>query len=508
MIVVGRGIGLQSIKVGVLVALVLLASACDSGAPPSPEPLPTYTLYPTYTAYPTPTPDLPATVEAAVQQRLGQIQAAVALAPSPTQIPISTPTPIPTPEPTATPTSTPTPVPAATTIPTPTPTPTPKPTATASPTSTPLPTPTPTPTPRPTSTPTPTPTPRPTPTPWPTPTPIPALWDSHYSPNYGYSVKLPPGWLVDDTGPNLIMTDFTVGAQFSISAFGYYEDFISLDIIADTWLQTVDTIPGSVQRSNIIISGLPALRASYLSLGATCVEHKTVAFVFDEGRQLYALLGSVCEDFIDQFQASSQAIEDSFVAPKYVVALKPTPTPTTTPKPTPTPTTTPKPTPTPAPICPAVSGSSGGGTWNPTHGYTVTVPEGWSLTTSSDDLWVLRGAGISLETSGFYAIYGFSNVTENVYDFHDASGLPLLSSYLNNRGLYAAEVSISEPGPSLYSSGTPIMWASFQATLQNGVVTSLIKGCHGFVLLYGGWASVENIGGKAIIDESFFNSLP
>ena len=100
---------------------------------------------------PTATPDVPATVEAQVEDRMRAITAS---APSPTALP----SPVPTAEPTITPVAT------VTAVPTPTPTPSPTPTAvpTATPTPSPTPTPTVTPTPTPTATPTPTPTPTPT----------------------------------------------------------------------------------------------------------------------------------------------------------------------------------------------------------------------------------------------------------------------------------------------------------------------------------------------------------
>ena len=125
-------------KISLVAYLLLFTLACDPGTVLDPTPRPTYTLYPTYTRHPTPslvptpTPDLQATVEAVVQERLGEIRAVATIAPNPT--------PTPTPEPTVTPAPTPTPVPTATTIPTPAPTlvptlrPTPKPTSTPTPT--------------------------------------------------------------------------------------------------------------------------------------------------------------------------------------------------------------------------------------------------------------------------------------------------------------------------------------------------------------------------------------
>ncbi len=144
-------------------------------AVPTPSPIPT----PAPTQTPTEEPDTQATVDAAVARALTAV---------PTPEPIPTPTPEPTPSPTPTPTPSPIPIPTPTPRPTPTPTPIPTSTPTPRPTSTPTPIPTPTPTPRPTPTacvdgytiryvqgpcPTPTPSPTPTPTPSPTPTPTP-----------------------------------------------------------------------------------------------------------------------------------------------------------------------------------------------------------------------------------------------------------------------------------------------------------------------------------------------
>jgi len=139
----------------------------------------------------------------------------------------------------------------------------------------------------------------------------------------------------------------------------------------------------------------------------------------------------------------------------------------------------------------------------------VTIPEGWSLTKYSDGLWVVNGPGTGLENSGLYAIYGYTNVTLNLYDFHDAAGVPILYSYINNNGLtYVAEVGNSSPGSGFRSGATPTMDISFTRYGTVGTATSLVKGCHGFVLLYVGWGSLENVGAKRTLDESFYNSLP
>ena len=120
----------------ILLALIvgLAVAACGSGAPPSPTPDIPATVtaavqqaIPTPT--PTPTPDIRATVDA-------QVQATMAAIPTetPTPTPTATPVPTETPMPTATATPTPTPTPTATPLPTATPTPTTRPTPTPSPT--------------------------------------------------------------------------------------------------------------------------------------------------------------------------------------------------------------------------------------------------------------------------------------------------------------------------------------------------------------------------------------
>ncbi len=147
-------------------ATVQAAMAATAAVAPTSTPNPV----PTYT--PTPTPDIEATVQSAMA---ATVAAAPTAAPSP--VPTYAPTPTPDVEATvqaaivatraAAPTATPLPTPTFTPTPEPSPTPTAIPLPTNTPTPTPLPTNTPTPTPVPTSTPTPVPTPVPTLTPTP-----------------------------------------------------------------------------------------------------------------------------------------------------------------------------------------------------------------------------------------------------------------------------------------------------------------------------------------------------
>ena len=151
-----------------LLAVAFLLVACSQPPPPTLTPDIEATVQAAVekalpTATDTPEPDFQATVHAGIAGTMEVL----ARTPSPTPIPQPTATPIPS--------HTPTPTPAPTNTPTPTPTDTPTPTPTNTPTSTSTPTPTPTHTPTPTFTPVPTVTLVSTPTPTDTPTPSPPL---------------------------------------------------------------------------------------------------------------------------------------------------------------------------------------------------------------------------------------------------------------------------------------------------------------------------------------------
>ena len=102
---------------GILLVLIVFgAVACGSVAtPPMPTVIPTDPPIPTPTTIPSPTPNIQATVESVVRERLSEIPTVTPL-PTPTLVPTPTPVPTSTPAPTQTPVPTPTPVP--TTLPT------------------------------------------------------------------------------------------------------------------------------------------------------------------------------------------------------------------------------------------------------------------------------------------------------------------------------------------------------------------------------------------------------
>ena len=163
-------------RITLLLAVAFLLVACSQPPPPTPTPNIEATVQAAVekaltTATDTPEPDFQATVHAGIAGTMEVL----ARTPSPTPIPQPTATPIPPPTPTPTPLPTHTPTPIPTDTPTPIPTNTPTPTFTSTPTHTPTAThtPLPTATPVPTDTPTPIPTDTPTPIPTDTPTPLP-----------------------------------------------------------------------------------------------------------------------------------------------------------------------------------------------------------------------------------------------------------------------------------------------------------------------------------------------
>jgi hypothetical protein len=294
-------IGVPSVQVAVLVALLMLVAACDFGTSPNPTPLPTYTLYPTYTAYPTPTPDLQATIEAVVQQRLGEIQAAATLVPTPTPTTIPTPTITPTPEPTATPTSTPSPVPTATTIPTPTPIPTPRPT------------------------PTPTPWPTTTPTPQPTSTQTP-LFAPFLHPEGLWAIALPSSWdgkWVNNTD-NVEIRGFNGAARsHSVSVWRYpgYGFSYNPRGWADDHLQTVSTNPFNTYFQLVSyeftgVGGIPAYELVYFNTQRQAFDPLvTIALVLISGSDAYVIQANVAREHWNHEEALMRTIVYSFISP-------------------------------------------------------------------------------------------------------------------------------------------------------------------------------------------------
>ena len=199
-------------------AALLWAAACSEPPPPAPTPDIDATVQaavakalPTET--PSPTPDVEATVQAGVRATMEAI-----LTPTPTPTHTATLTPTHTPKPTRTPTKTATLRPTRTPTPTPTATYTPSPTLTPTPThtSTATPTPTPTDTPEPTATKTPTPTLTPTLTPTktatPTPTPTPLVM---FGPKNGHIPHNPADRFVPTFDSGVAVADFVAEATFT-----------------------------------------------------------------------------------------------------------------------------------------------------------------------------------------------------------------------------------------------------------------------------------------------------
>ena len=206
------GLGLLSL----LAAALLWAAACSEPAPTAPTPDIEATVQAAVakalpTEAPSPTPDVQATVQAGVRATMEAMPTHTPTF-TPTPTPTYTPTPSPTVTPTKTPTRTPTRTPTPTATPTPTPTETPTPTPTPTPTATPTPTPTDTPLPTPTKTPTPTLTPTLTPTETATPTPTPLV---SFGPRSGHIVHNPNDGFVPTFDSGVVLADFVAETTFT-----------------------------------------------------------------------------------------------------------------------------------------------------------------------------------------------------------------------------------------------------------------------------------------------------
>jgi len=213
----------------------------------------------------------------------------------------------------------------------------------------------------------------------------------------------------------------------------------------------------------------------------------------------YSVLGQYANANADITQACSFDI-------KYCPPPTPTPRPTLTPTPRPTLTPTPTPTPTPIPTCPSISEPSGVGIWNPTFGYSVIVPEAWSLSTASDGAWEISSND---GTAHFIIMAVSGNSPYDLYSLHALSSLPLLYDYLGYWGIYDANVTSGQEA-TLY--GTPTISSAFTRSVGRGLgaVRSVGPGCDVISLVWAVIGSYESDIGTTIemIEASFFNSLP
>ena len=254
-------------------------------------------------------PDIPATVEASVQQQIAAIPTSTPQ-PALTPLPTVTAQPTYTVEPTATLRPTYTPEPTATPMPTYTPLPSPTPIPTATPTPTPTATPTPTPTPTPTATPTP--TPRPTATP--TLAPL-ADWVTYRSTRYSYEIQYPRDWALDDDEGNFVW--FTSPDELALvnvyipnyripSAAARLRDYLDAErednpVVFEVLRQTEDVVVGDTHGAII--------RYRYQREIGYCIEERRHLIIsYDSGKSWWATWES-CEHALDDFENYRPVLE-------------------------------------------------------------------------------------------------------------------------------------------------------------------------------------------------------
>lgn len=202
----------------------------------------------------------------------------------------------------------------------------------------------------PTPLPTPTATPTKTPTPVPPPTPTqPAQGKTYRNSEYGYSISVAPGWTVDEAVQSHILI-FRPGAVAVLEVATAVAPEFNGDELFDRFTDAAIELHRSqssgsfelLSRTRVILpSGLVAARIAFLSQEqpGVCVGHFTDVLIFVKPN-LYALKSGVCKEDTVLYQATIEAMQNSFAA---FTPTSKVPTPTATPRPSPT--TTPPPTP-------------------------------------------------------------------------------------------------------------------------------------------------------------------
>ena len=143
-------------------------------------------------------------------------------------------------------------------------------------------------------------------------TPTPEVLEEYRNAEFGYSIKFPPSWRTIETSPDtLFATNPNSSAISSVFVLNNRVEK-SLHASADDWMVRKETKAGSVQRSDVVISGQSALRVSYIRTGPVCDEQENVVFVTDVENRLFMLIGTDCEGEADLSQGTIQAIQNSF----------------------------------------------------------------------------------------------------------------------------------------------------------------------------------------------------
>ena len=137
-------------------------------------------------------------------------------------------------------------------------------------------------------------------------------WLTYSNPTYGFDLKYPLGWLVDEYGG--VATDFsdpTIQSLFTVYPSEY--DPLTLDELADGWLSGFD-ITGSEPRSYASINGIPAIQVSYTYFDTTwdCINHSTYVALFDAQTRIFEIDAGVCEDNVGVTQAKYDAMWQAF----------------------------------------------------------------------------------------------------------------------------------------------------------------------------------------------------
>ena len=133
----------------------------------------------------------------------------------------------------------------------------------------------------------------------------------------------------------------------------------------------------------------------------------------------------------------------------------PNPSPTPIPSPTPTPSSTPTPTPTATPTPASITATAWEPYFNPQHGYSINVPEGWTLYESD------RSSVLIVSPSADAFLYVFSVFIQGPYQLEQAATSVI--SFRTGRSLYEGRhhFDLISRAPTTFASGAEGMLIEF-----------------------------------------------
>ena len=166
----------------------------------------------------------------------------------------------------------------------------------------------------------------------PTPRASSTNWTTYTNQEEGYSVSLAPRWVVVDVQTNGVFIE--ANNQAALWILTTVRSGYALSSVVDEWLdfrsaQAMELFELVSRAPVSLASGLAGVRVEYRYQddSAYCIEYKTEILLMVESRVI-DLVGSVCEQSLDQYLPEIWAMQESFRIEGVVAVPTATPTPT------------------------------------------------------------------------------------------------------------------------------------------------------------------------------------